>query len=155
MSYIQDSLSKDEKIGYLFKLHWISKIAPVLISFFLVMLAIPTAGITLLAVPFTIIYSYFYFEKLEQGVTNKRVILKTGLFFVKTREVSLASIDSIEIGYGKVVITATGIKKIVFKSINNPLEVKKQIESMKLKTIGISMMSQIKNQSLKRRNQRF
>lgn len=130
-SYIQDSLSKDEKIGYLFKLHWTSKIAPVLISFFLLILAIPTAGITLLAIPFAIIYSYFYFEKLEQSVTNKRIILKTGLFFIKTREVSLASIESIEIGYGKVVITAKGIKKIVFKSIDNPLKVKKQIEKLK------------------------
>ncbi len=132
MSYTQDSLSEGEKIEYLFKLHWTSKIAPVLISFFLLILAIPTVGITLLAIPFAIIYSYFYFKKLEQGVTNKRIILKTGLFFVKTREVSLASIESIEIGYGKVVVTATGIKKIVFKSINNPLEVKKQIESLRL-----------------------
>lgn len=130
MSYIQDSLSKDEKIEYLFKLHSSAKWAPVFIIFVLLILALPTFGIALLAIPFAIPYSYFYFKKLEQGVTNKRIILKTGLYLIKTREVSLSSIKSVEIGRGKVVVIATGIKKIVFKSINNPLEVKKQIESL-------------------------
>lgn len=124
-------MSKDEEIEYLFKPHWTSKIAPVLIIFPLLILAIPTAGIALLATPFAIFYSYFYFKHLEQGVTNKRIILKNGLFLVKTREVSITSIESVEIGYGKVLVTATGIKKIVFKSIDNPLEVKKQIERVR------------------------
>lgn len=132
MSYIQDSLSEGEKIEYLFKPHWSSKIAPILISFFILILAIPTVGIALIAIPFAIVYSYFYFKKLEQDITNKRIILKTGLFFVKIREISLNSILSVEIGYGKIAVTATGIKKIVFKSINNPLEVKKQIESLRV-----------------------
>jgi hypothetical protein len=124
-------LSKDEEIEYLFKPHWTSKIAPVLIIFPLLILAIPTAGIALLATPFAIFYSYFYFKHLEQGVTNKRIILKNGLFLVKTREVSITSIESVEIGYGKVLVTATGIKKIVFKNIKNPLEVKKQIKRVR------------------------
>lgn len=132
MSYIQDSLSKDEKIEKLFKLHWLAKFAPM---FFLIVLSIPTFGITLLIA----IYVYFYLKKLEQGVTNKRIVLKKGIIGRNTQEIKLDAIETVEIkqgaidrmlGFGTVKITGRGISDLIFKNIDNPMEVKKDIETL-------------------------
>jgi hypothetical protein len=75
---------------------------------------------------------------LEQGVTNKRVILKKGIISRKTEEMKLKSIETFEInqgilgrifGFATIKITGRGISDLMFKGIDDPMSVKK-IESI-------------------------
>jgi len=131
MSYIEQSLSTGEKIEGLFKLHWFAWI-PI---FIWIILGFVTLGITWLVA----IYEFLRLKFLEQGVTNKRVILKRGIISRTTEEMKLKSIETVEInqgifgrifGFGTVKITGRGISDLVFKGIDDPMSVKRQIESI-------------------------
>ncbi|WP_340680055.1 PH domain-containing protein [Paraglaciecola sp.] len=151
MTYIEESLSKDEKVHEIFNLHWFAKIAMVIwiilaitaLGIILIggsdvgigVLAIPTFGITLILA----IWEWLKLRSLEQGVTNKRVIRKTGIISRKTDEMKISSIETVEInqgivgrifGFGNVKITGRGISDVVFVKIDDPLKVKKSIESV-------------------------
>ncbi len=131
MQYIEKSLSKDEKVIEMFRLHWFSRVPMVI----WIILAIPTLGITsILAV-----WEYLKLRNIEQGVTNKRIILKRGIVSIKSEEMKVASIETVEItqgiagrifGFGSIKATGRGISDVVFKNIDNPMEVKKTIESV-------------------------
>ena len=131
MGYIQDSLSNGEEVRELFKLHWFAKIWMIL----WIILAIPTLGITLLFA----LWEWLKLRSIEQGVTNKRVILKRGIISRKTEEMKITSIETVEIiqgvmgrifGYGDVKVTGRGISDLLFKKINDPMDVKRKIESV-------------------------
>ncbi len=131
MSFIEDSLSAGEEIVARFRLHWLSKLWLAL----WILLAVPTLGITLLLA----IYEYLRLRGIEQGVTNKRVIYKTGIVSRKSEEMKLTSIETVEIeqgvwgrmlGFGDVKITGRGTSDLVFRRIADPLAVKRQIESV-------------------------
>ena len=134
MGYIQDSLSDGEQVKELFKLHWFSKV-PMIIW---IILAIPTLGLTLLLA----LWEWLKLRSIEQGVTNKRVIFKTGIISRKSEEMKISSIETVEIvqgvmgrvfGFGNVVVTGRGISNLVFKNINDPMDVKRKIESVEAK----------------------
>ena len=131
VSYIEDSLSAGERIESLFKLHWFAWVPVWLWA----ILAIPTIGLTL----FVALYVYLQLRFTEQGVTNKRVILKKGVISRKTEEMKLTSIETVEIqqgiwgrlfGFGSVKVTGRGISNLVYKGIDDPMAVKRQIESV-------------------------
>lgn len=131
MGYIDESLSRDEEIRALFKLHWTSRI-PMAIW---IILAIPTLGITLLLA----IWEWLRLRNIEQGVTNKRVILKKGIISRKSEEMKITSIETVEIiqgvfgrifDFGTVKVTGRGISDLVFKNIDDPMDVKRKIESV-------------------------
>ena len=105
MSYLDESLAPGENIVARFDLPWTAKWR--LIVFLL--LAIPTLGIALLAA----LYEWIRLRSIEQGVTNRRVVRKTGIVSRQTEELLLASIETIDLrqttwgrllGYGNVVI---------------------------------------------------
>ena len=131
MGYIQDSLSNGEEVRALFKLHWFARIPMVI----WIILAIPTFGITLLLA----LWEWLKLRNIEQGVTNKRVILKRGIIGRKSEEMKISSIETVEIiqgvmgrifGYGDVKVTGRGISDLLFKKINDPMDVKRKIESV-------------------------
>jgi uncharacterized membrane protein YdbT with pleckstrin-like domain len=131
MSYIEESLSAGEKIEGLFKLHWFAWVPMVI----WIILGFLTLGLTWLIA----LYEFLRLKFMEQGVTNKRVILKRGIISRKTEEMKLTSIETVEIdqgilgrifGYGTVRITGRGISDFVFKGIDDPMSVKRQIESV-------------------------
>jgi uncharacterized membrane protein YdbT with pleckstrin-like domain len=131
VSYIQESLSEGEKVEALFKLHWFAWVP----MWIWIILGIPTLGLTWLIA----IYDFLRLRAIEQGVTNKRVILKKGIISRKTEEMKLTSIETVEIdqgvfgrifGFGTVKITGRGISDFVFKGIDDPMLVKRQIESV-------------------------
>ncbi len=131
MSYIQESLSEGEKVEGLFKLHWFAWVPMVI----WIILGIPTLGLTWLIA----LYDFLRLRAIEQGVTNKRVILKKGIISRKTEEMKLTSIETVEIdqgilgrifGFGTVKITGRGISDFMFKGIDDPMSVKRQIESV-------------------------
>lgn len=131
MSYIEESLSAGEKVEGLFKLHWVDWL-----WFWLwIVLAIPSLGITLLLA----LYEYLRLKYQEQGVTNKRVILKKGIISRRTEEMRLKSIETVEIdqgvfgrmlGFGTVKLTGKGVSDFLLKDIADPLAVKRTIESI-------------------------
>jgi uncharacterized membrane protein YdbT with pleckstrin-like domain len=131
VSYIEESLSAGEKVEGLFKLHWFAWVPMVI----WIILGIPTLGLTWLIA----IYEFLRLRSIEQGVTNKRVILKKGIISRKTEEMKLTSIETVEIdqgifgrifGFGTVKITGRGISDFMFKGIDDPMSVKRQIESV-------------------------
>lgn len=131
MSYIEQSLSTGERIETLVKLHWFAWVGPVIWA----VLGFVTLGLTWLVA----IYQFLQLKFLEQGVTNKRVILKRGVISRKTEEMKLRSIETVEIsqgvfgrifGFGTVKITGRGISNLILKGIDDPMTVKRQIESV-------------------------
>ena len=131
MSYIKQSLSTGEKVEAYFKLHWISKVSMIIwliLGFF-------TLGITTILA----VYEFLRLNCIEQGFTNKRVIFKTGIISRKTEEMKIKSIETVEIyqgiigrifGFGTIKITGRGVSELILKSIDDPISVKKQIESI-------------------------
>jgi uncharacterized membrane protein YdbT with pleckstrin-like domain len=131
VSYIEDSLSAGERIESLFKFHWFAWVP----MWIWIILAIPTIGITL----FVALYEFLRLRFIEQGVTNKRVILKKGIISRKSEEMKHASIETVEInqgvwgrifGFGTVKVTGRGISDVVYKGVDDPMAVKRQIESV-------------------------
>lgn len=131
MPYIEESLSTGEEISALFRLHWVARIPLAL----WLLLGIPTLGITLVIA----LYEYLRIRHIEQGVTNKRVIFKTGIISRKSEEMKLASIETVEIdqgifgrilGYGSIKVTGRGTSDVLFRLIDDPMAVKRQIESV-------------------------
>lgn len=131
MSYIEESLSAGEKVEGLFKLHWVAWVP----MWIWILLAIPTIGLTLLVA----LYEYLRLRFQERGVTNKRVILKNGIISRRTEEMKLKSIETVEIdqgvfgrvfGFGTVKITGKGVSDFLFKGIDDPMAVKRTIESI-------------------------
>jgi uncharacterized membrane protein YdbT with pleckstrin-like domain len=131
MSYIEESLSEGEKVVQLFRLHWTARLWLVL----WIVLIVPTFGITLLLA----IYEWLRLRTLEYGVTNKRVVLKKGIISRQTEEMKIGSIETVEIdqgvlgrmlGYGDVKVTGRGISDVVFKRMDDPMAVKRHIESV-------------------------
>jgi len=84
MAYLDESLAPGESIVARFRLHWTAKWR--LIVYLL--LAIPTLGIALLAA----LYEWIRLRSIEMGVTNRRVVRKTGIVSRETEELRLASI---------------------------------------------------------------
>jgi uncharacterized membrane protein YdbT with pleckstrin-like domain len=74
----------------------------------------------------------------EMAVTNKRVIVKTGLASRRTIEIVLSRIESIAVeeptmgrmlGYGTVIVRGTGGTPEVFEKIAHPLEFRAQVQA--------------------------
>jgi len=131
MSYIQESLSAGEKVEALFKLHWFAWLPMVI----WILLGLVTFGLTWLIA----LYEFLRLKFTEQGVTNKRVILKRGIVGRQTDEMKVTSIETVEInqgvwgricGFGTVKVTGRGISDVVFERIADPMAVKRQIESI-------------------------
>lgn len=127
MSYIKKSLIQDEQIVKLFKQHWIAWV-PFVVSLPLIFTVV---GIV---VP---IFFWILLRSTENGVTNRRVIRKTGLISRNTEEMRLSRIETVEIkqgmldrllGMGTVVVTGTGISSGVIKNIDEPMKVKRAID---------------------------
>ena len=130
MAYLDESLAPGENIVARFDLHWTAKWR--LIVYLL--LAIPTLGIAL----FAALYEWLRLRSIEQGVTNRRVVRKTGIVSRETEELRLASIETIDLrqsawgrmfGFGDVVLTGRGESAMIFARLARPLDAKRAIES--------------------------
>lgn len=130
MSYLDESLAPGEEVAARFGLHWTAKWK--LIVF--IILVIPTFGIALIGV----IYEWLRLRAMEFGVTNRRVVHKTGIVSRQTEELRLASIETVDLrqsamgrimGYGDVVLTGRGEADFVFERVADPITVKRAIEA--------------------------
>jgi len=129
MAYLDESLAPGENIVARFDLHWTAKWR--LIVYLL--LAIPTIGIALIGA----IYEWIRLRSIELGVTNRRVVRKTGIVSRQTEELRLASIETIDLhqsawgrvfGFGDIVLTGRGESSMIFERLARPIEAKRAIE---------------------------
>ena len=74
----------------------------------------------------------------EYGITNTRVISKQGLIRRDIEEINLSSIESINVNqsiigrilnYGTIIVSGRGTSKVIFKDIDNVVEVRKLIKN--------------------------
>ena len=119
-TYINNNLIKDEHVELETTYHWI---------IFCNLRAI----LTLFIAPLIDKYSD------EFAITNRRVIIKTGLISRKTFEMNLSKIESVNVdqgilgrifGYGTITIVGTGGTKETFPKITNPLEFRKKFQEL-------------------------
>jgi uncharacterized membrane protein YdbT with pleckstrin-like domain len=119
-AYVQNNLVNDEHVVHETTLHW---------SIYLTAAALLTL----------FIYPLIAMKSSEFAITNKRVIIKTGLLSRRTIEMNLSKIESVNVnqgifgrilGYGTVRIVGTGGTKENFYRISKPLEFRKQFQQL-------------------------
>ena len=125
--YIDNNLINDEYIVYETNYHWI-------LYFNHLISSIITLGI----------YPYLVSKFSEFGITNKRLIIKTGIFSRRTLELNLSKIESVNVnqsilgrilGYGSIGVIGTGGTKEYFVSIKNPLEFRRKFQELSNKNV--------------------
>ncbi len=160
MSYVEKHLIAGETVQYQTKLHWIVMLGHAVIAAVLVLI-----GVALLIAPWSsvngggaslalalhvaggvsILIGVIFFvvglvrrNATEMGLTNKRVIVKTGLANRRTIELLLSRIESVVVeepalgrmlGFGTVIIRGTGGTPEMFEKIAHPLEFREQVQS--------------------------
>jgi uncharacterized membrane protein YdbT with pleckstrin-like domain len=154
MSYIKSTLMSDEKLTYLTKPHWMvfyPVILWVMISIFALLVAklheqlflFGTSFYGLISLVSFVVTMYYAISALityyasEYGITNKRVLMKTGFIRRDSLEVLLDRVESIYVeqstlgrifNYGTVVIAGTGGSKDPFYFIPAPLEFRRKVQ---------------------------
>ena len=160
MSYVEKHLIPGESVQYQTRLHWIVMLGHAALAVLLDLLAIgiligwatigtktkgssaPVAVYLLSLICFVIGGALFLVGILkrkatEMAVTNKRVIVKTGIVDRRTIEILLSRIESVAVeepalgrllGYGTVIVRGTGGTPEVFEKIFRPLEFREQVQ---------------------------
>jgi uncharacterized membrane protein YdbT with pleckstrin-like domain len=159
MSYVESNLVPGETVIYQTRLHWIVMLSQIILGCLL--LALPgslllyyafshteleinsvhlmqAGGVALLVCGLiTIVVGSVKRNATEMAVTNRRVVIKTGLAGRKTIEMLLNKVESIEVsettfgrmlGYGTIVIIGTGGTSEPFHDIAHPLEFRNQVQ---------------------------
>jgi uncharacterized membrane protein YdbT with pleckstrin-like domain len=160
LSYVEKHLIAGETVQYQTKLHWIvmlghAAVAAVLALIGLALLIAPWGSVTgggasltlvlrvagaasLLIGAVFLVVGLVRRNATEMGLTNKRVIVKTGLANRRTIELLLSRIESVVVeepalgrvlGYGTVIIRGTGGTPEMFEKIAHPLEFREQVQS--------------------------
>ncbi|MEI6679093.1 MAG: PH domain-containing protein [Mariniphaga sp.] len=119
-TYVDNNLIKDEHVEFETTYHWI---------IFCNLRAIFTLFIAPLLDRYTD----------EFAVTNRRVIVKTGLISRRTLEMNLSKIESVNVdqsifgrilGYGTITIIGTGGTRESFPDISDPLKFRKKFQEL-------------------------
>jgi Bacterial PH domain len=159
MSYARSNLVPGETVIYETRLHWIVMLGHLAVGCLL--LALPGAlllyyaknqtaidskelhlmegGAALLLISgmVVILAGMVRRNATEMAVTNRRVVIKTGLASRKTIEMLLNKVESIEVsetaggrmlGYGTVVVIGTGGTSEPFHKVAHPLEFRNQVQ---------------------------
>ncbi len=120
--YVNNNLVRDERVEFETSYHWI--------IFFTL-----RGLFTLFIAPMIDRYTD------EFAITNKRVIIKTGLISRKTVEMNLSKIESVNVdqsifgrlfGFGSIQIIGTGGTKEEFKNIASPLKFRKAFQEFSI-----------------------
>ena len=138
MSYIDENLLPDEHVVYRAALHWIIFARAILVLVGgLVLVFVPGAALVVLLVGAVMLVPPFVaYRTTELGVTNKRVIVKTGLVQRRTLELLLRQVEAISVdqsllgrvfGFGSITLTGTGGVREVFHRVGDPLELRRRI----------------------------
>ena len=148
MSYIDSNLLARETVGYRTRLHWLLFIVPVL---FTIVVLVPLtwflvngtwntfAWIPPVVAVIILIPPFIRRQSSDFAVTNKRVMMKVGVFRTRSVELLLGKIEAITVnqslvgrifGYGDIVVTGSGGTKEMFSHIQGPLEFRRAVQSV-------------------------
>jgi uncharacterized membrane protein YdbT with pleckstrin-like domain len=148
MSYIDHNLLEGERVVYRTRLHWLLFAVPVL---FTVAVLLPVAwflangtwsSYAWIPLAFGLLVLLVAFVKRQSSdfaVTNKRVMMKTGVFSTRSIELLLSKIEAIAVnqsfagrifGYGDIVVTGSGGSREAFSNIQGPLEFRRAVQSV-------------------------
>jgi len=159
MTYVESNLVPGETVIYQTRLHWIVMLGHVLAGCLLfglpgilllyyastqngiepTTLHILEGGGAALVVcgVATILMGMVRRNATEMAVTNRRVVIKTGLASRRTMELMLNKVESIEVretafgrllGYGTIVVIGTGGTPEPFHKVAHPLEFRSQVQ---------------------------
>jgi uncharacterized membrane protein YdbT with pleckstrin-like domain len=145
MSYVEKNLMPGEQIEYRANLHWLVFILPTLLLIAAIWLFFSLGGtvakflalILIVGVLVTGLHALVERVTSEFAVTNKRVLIKTGLIRRHSLETLLTKIESIGVaqsilgrilGFGTIVISGTGGSKEPFHRIANPMMFRRQVQ---------------------------
>ncbi|BFU96409.1 MAG: putative Permease of the major facilitator superfamily [Nitrospira sp.] len=147
MGYIDDNLLPGEQVHYRAHLHWKLFVGPSLLTilgFAFVGFAIsqgfdPYWSLVILIVPASAVLSaYLTWRCSEFAVSDKRVLIKTGIVGRHTLETLLTKVENIGVeqtlwgrlfNFGTIYVTGTGSTRETFAGIHAPLEFRKAIEA--------------------------
>ena len=156
MSYIKKTLTEDEKIIVFRKYHWIFWLWPIILCVLFFMPLLTLLIITFFhtstshkELPFAFWVFFFLLSIIlikylikyistESSVTNKRIIFKTGFIRTNTDELRNTKLENIQIkqsllgrifSYGNLEFRGTGGSPVIFKTIPDPISLKKEIEN--------------------------
>jgi membrane protein YdbS with pleckstrin-like domain len=147
MSYVEKNLISGEKLVYRTGIHWIVLFWPFVFAVLLGGAGVAVyiyrndlwwAGAALVAIAaIALIVAGFRRNSTEMAVTNRRVVIKTGIASRRSLEIMLPKVESIGIdesaggrmlGYGTVTIHGTGGTPEPFRLIAHPSEFRKQVQ---------------------------
>ncbi|MDQ2962146.1 MAG: PH domain-containing protein [Pseudomonadota bacterium] len=148
MSYIDSNLLEGEHVVFRTRLHWLLFMGPVL---FIVIILLPAAWflsgstwssyawIPIGLAALILVATFINRQSSDFAVTNKRVMMKVGVFSTRSIELLLNKIEAIAVeqsllgrlfGYGDIVITGSGGTKEAFSRIQSPLEFRRAVQSV-------------------------
>jgi uncharacterized membrane protein YdbT with pleckstrin-like domain len=147
MSYIDANLLPGEQVVFRTRLHWLLFIAPVLVTIVLLPVAWFIANGTwsrfawlpLALAALILLITYIRRRASDFAVTNKRVMMKMGVFSTRSIELLLNKIEAIAVnqsflgrtlGYGDIVITGSGGSRETFARIQRPLAFRRAVQSV-------------------------
>jgi uncharacterized membrane protein YdbT with pleckstrin-like domain len=151
MGYIDDNLVAGEKVMYRAHLHWVTYIPAVFALLLLSAMGVAfraaentkdIAWLFFVLAPLPLIRPYLLYRFSEFAVTDKRVLVKTGILQRHTLETLLTKVENMSVdqsiwgrlfNYGTITVTGTGGTKEQFERIAAPLEFRKQIQAATLK----------------------
>ena len=159
MSYVESNLVPGETVIYQTRLHWIVMLGHIVLGCLLLGLpgvvllyyALSQTGIKsrtlhimeggggalLVCGIVVILMGMVRRNATEMAVTNRRVVIKTGLVSRKTIEMLLNKVESIEVsepafgrmlGYGTIVVIGTGGTPEPFYKVAHPLEFRSRVQ---------------------------
>ena len=82
---------------------------------------------------------FFRLYLTERVMTNKRVVYKEGIISRYTEELKDNRIESIEVkqsifgrlfDYGDVVFSGIGASKVIFKAVDDPITIKREVDEI-------------------------
>lgn len=164
MRYIQSNLLHDEKIVYETRPHWIIFAMPLILAVFAIVMyfylktslsafsqfnifGMPlyeaTAWLIFIIAIWMGVKAYIMYQFSEYGITDKRIVMKTGWIQRRSIEIFLEKVEAIYVdqtvfgrvfAYGTIIIVGTGGSKDPFLYVPNPLEFRnraqQQIDNM-------------------------
>ena len=147
MSYIDGNLLPDEQVVFRTRLHWKILVGPLLFAVVTVlpvvwMLSQGTWNSLILIAPglglLVFLAAVIRRQSSDFAVTNKRVVMKVGVFSTRSVELLLGKIEAITVhqslagrifGYGDIMVTGSGGTEEPFSSIQSPLELRRAVQS--------------------------
>jgi uncharacterized membrane protein YdbT with pleckstrin-like domain len=161
MGYVEKNLASGETLLYKTQHHWVVLLGPIFIAVLLLGLAVAllvgssgnrtdsghwttaaeaatiAGALLVLAAIGTFVYGIAKRNATEMAVTNRRVLIKTGLMSRRTLDLMLARVESIAVeetafgrilGYGSLVVRGTGGTPEPFEKIAHPQEFRRAVQ---------------------------